>query len=281
MRLSIRLPLAALLATAAATGCTTAATGEKAPGGPAAAAVARAARNTEAVPSLRYLVTGRMPEPGRVRIEGRVGTTPSAARVKLITLAGADAGTAELRLVDGHVYQSMSKQGVTQEAVPGKHWIDFGTTGRFRSGGGLKMDVGGLRDQAGRNPAREAAFLGAAEDIHRVGTETVDRARTTHYTGTVTVDGLRGWLKGRTGPGHAGRKQSLDTYAKMGVLDLTLDVWIDGRDRVKRQRVQGFGRHGELDLTATFSEYGTPVTVEKPSAGDTVDIQKPPAKGRG
>ena len=57
--------------------------------------------------------------------------------------------------------------------------------------------------------------------------------------------------------------------------ELTLDVWIDGDDRVRRLRTQGFGRHGELDLTVTFLDYGKPVTIRAPRPGDTADLRKP------
>ena len=52
-------------------------------------------------------------------------------------------------------------------------------------------------------------------------------------------------------------------------------MWIDGDDRIKRLRTQGVGRHGVLDLTHTFVEYGKPLTVEAPRPGDTLDLRKP------
>ncbi|WP_225835517.1 hypothetical protein [Streptomyces sp. NK08204] len=283
MKSSIRMPLAALTAALVATvaGCTAAADGDKAPGRPQAAAVDKAVRRTEAVGSLRYRITGRVPGQ-RLGIEGATGAKPATGRIRITYLGSPDADTAvELRLVDGHLYESMSEHGVPQK-THGKHWADFGSTTDVRSYGGLKMDMSGMRDQATQNPAREAAFLTAAENIRRTGTETVGKTRTTHYTGTVTVHDLRSRLKGLGGPGRAGRKRSLDMYAQMGVDELTLDVWIDGQDRVRRQRIRGFGRHGELDLTATFRGYGKPVSVARPPAGDTVVVPAPAApKARG
>ncbi|MGW0769856.1 hypothetical protein [Streptomyces sp. NPDC002676] len=270
---SIRVPLAVLAAllTAGLAGCTTAADGEKAPGGPEAAAVDKAVRRSEAAGSLHYRTTGRVPGQ-RLTVEAATGTRPAAAQMRISYLDGADASMlVEFRLVDGHLYESMSEHGVVKK-TQGKHWADFGTTAHFHTGGGLRMDMSGMRDTAAQNPVREAAFLTAAEDIRRTGTETVDKARTTHYTGTVTVHDLRSWLKGQEGPGRAGRKRSLDAYAQMGVDELTLDVWIDSQDHVKRQRVRGFGRHGELDLTVTFRGYDKPVGVAKPPAGDTVVV---------
>ncbi|MFF8725581.1 hypothetical protein ACF073_03680 [Streptomyces sp. NPDC015171] len=281
MRPRLRLPLAALLVLAGTAGCTSATTadGEKAPQGSAAAAVTRAARTTEDAGSLRYRVTGRMPEQGRISTEGWVGTQPSAGRVRITTLGGAHPGTLELRMVGGHLYASLPADGVRESH--GRHWLDFGPTAKFRSGGGLRMDMTAMRDEAGRNPAREAAFLAGAGNLRRAGTGTVGGTRTTHYTGTAGVDALRDRPAEPDGPGRTGLRRSLDAYAKLGVDELRLDVWIDGRDRVRRQRVRGFGRHGELDLTVTFGDFGRPVSVSAPAPRDTVDIRKPAEKSAG
>ncbi|MFJ6084213.1 LppX_LprAFG lipoprotein [Streptomyces sp. NPDC092369] len=239
----------------------------------AAAAVARAARATEGVPSVHYRISGRIPEQGQVETEASVAAKPARARMVTTSRADGNAGKAELRLVDGVLYQSMTENGVAQQ-THGRHWADFGPDARFTAGSGLKMDVGGLRDQVGRNPARDAAFLAAADDVRRTGTETVAGSRTTHYTGTATLDHLRDLVTGKA-------KADLAQYKTLGVDELTLDVWVDGDDHVRRLRTQGFGRHGELDLTVTLLDFGTPVTVRAPAADDTVDLREQAGKSRG
>ncbi|MDH6217585.1 LppX_LprAFG lipoprotein [Streptomyces pseudovenezuelae] len=241
----------------------------------AAAAVARAARATEGVPSVHYRVSGRIPEQGQVESEASVAAKP--ARARMVTSSRDDGKTteAELRIVDGVLYQRASENGVAQQAH-GRHWADFGPDAKFTAGGGLRMDVSGLRDQVGRNPARDAAFLAAAAagDVRRTGTETVAGTRTTHYTGTAALDDLRDSVTGKA-------KADLAQYEKLGVDELTLDVWVDGDDHVRRLRTQGFGRHGELDLTVTLLDFGKPVTVRAPAADDTVDLRAPAKESRG
>ncbi|MFI1162176.1 hypothetical protein ACH4UM_00870 [Streptomyces sp. NPDC020801] len=274
----LRLPLAAVLLAFCAAGCGTGGTGRSA--APSAAdAVLRAAEKTERAASLRYRMTGRMPEQGRVRAEAVIGAEPPVARVRMTVLGGDQPGTWELRLADGRLYESLPGHEVRQ--AHGRHWIDFGPTAKFRTGGGMKLDVAGLRDQAGRNPAREAAFLAASDDVRRVGAETVEGVHTTHYSGTAGLDRLRAWSQRQDRTARERRGPSLDGYTRMGLDRLTLDVWVDDTGRVKRVRTQGFGRHGELDLTVTFYDYGRPVTVRAPAAGDAVDLRKPPGKPRG
>ncbi|KUM74086.1 hypothetical protein [Streptomyces curacoi] len=277
MRLSVRaaVPAAALLLA----GCGAGGGAEQSADPPAAEAVARAAQKSAEVTSLRYRVTGRMPERGRIADEASVRTEPTAARLKTVNLSGEHRGETELRLVGGVLYGSVTDDMI--EELGGRHWISYGPAAEFTTHGGLRMDVGGLRDQVSRNPAREAAFLASAEDVRQTGAEKVDGTDTTHYAGTATVDELRASLKEAGDKAtRAGRDSSLDQYEKLGVDELTLDVWVDRDDRVKRLRTQGFGRHGELDLTFTFLGYGEPVTVRAPRAGDTADLRKPLKKNK-
>lgn len=270
MRLSVRaaVPAAVLLLA----GCAGGADAEQ--DASAADAVARAVEKTEGVTSLHYKVTGRFPDRGRIADEGTVRTKPVTAGLRTANLSGAERGETELRLVDGVLYGSAT--GDMVEEMGGRHWISYGPAAHFTTHGGLRMDVGALRDSVTRNPAREAAFLAVAPDAKRVGDEKVDGTGTTHYTGTAAVDELRASLdEVEDKAAREGRRRSLDQYEKAGVDELTLDVWIDGDDRVRRLRTQGFGRHGELDLTVTFLDYGKPVTVRAPRPDDTADLRKP------
>jgi hypothetical protein len=218
-------------------------------------------------------LSGRVPEQGRIETEASVGTKPAMACLTTSTIGGEHPSVFELRLVDGVLYERQSENSVPQQ-VHGRHWAGFRATDRFTAAGCLKMDTGGLRDQAGGNPARETAFLAAADDVRRAGPEKVDGVATTHYTGTANLDDLRSAPRGK-------EKNGLLRYDRLGVDKLTLDVWIDGDDHVKRLRTQGMGRHGELDTTVTFLDFGRPVTVRALAAGDTVDLVKQSKKGRG
>ncbi|MFG1668043.1 hypothetical protein [Streptomyces sp. Y7] len=276
MRLSVRaaaragVPAAVLLLA----GCATGAGAERTAGGTSAAdAVARAVEETENVTSLHYKVTGRFPERGRIADEGTVRTKPVTGSLRTATLSGAERGETELRLVDGVLYGSAT--GDMAGEIGGRHWISYGPAAHFTTHGGLRMDVGALRDSVTRNPAREAAFLAGAPDVKRVGDEEIDGGDTTHYTGTAAVDELRASLADvEDKAAREGRERSLDQYEKAGVDELTLDVWIDGDDRVRRLRTQGFGRHGELDLTVTLLD-DRPVTIRAPRPDDTADLRKP------
>ncbi|MGX1271753.1 LppX_LprAFG lipoprotein [Streptomyces phaeoluteigriseus] len=259
------LGLSALLVT----GC--AAASQDAAGGgdteAAATAVARAARKTEQVGSLRYRMTGRMPEEGRLRAEAAMAVKPPAMSLRTTILGGPGKGEGEVRLVDGVVYV-----GSDEATEDGKHWMKFGAPGSSDTPSGVKVDTAPMADKVRRNPALESTFLTAAEDLRKTGTETVDGVTTTHYEGTATIDEIRASYRDEAKSVRQLREQALAQYEKLGVDEMDMDVWIDESGRTKQQRFQGFGRKGQLDLTVTFLDFDKPVTVQAPPASDTVDL---------
>lgn len=259
------LGLSALLVT----GCAAASEGAADGGDPkaAATAVARAAEKTEQLGSLRYRMTGRMPEEGRIRAEAAMAVKPPAMSLRTTVLGGPDKGVGEVRLVGGVLYV-----GSDEATEDGKHWMRFGAPGSSDTPSGVKVDTTSMADKVRRNPAHESTFLTAADDLRTTGAETVDGVTTTHYEGTAGVDEIRASYRDEARSVRQRREQSLAQYEKLGVDELDMDVWIDEAGRTKQLRLQGFGRHGQLDLTITFLDFGKPVTVQAPPASDTFDL---------
>ncbi|MFG3031110.1 LppX_LprAFG lipoprotein [Streptomyces sp. NPDC048253] len=256
-------------------GCAAAGGTESGGDSAAAAAVTRAAEKAEKAVSLRYGMTGRTPEEGRITAEAAIGVAPPAMSLKSTVLSGPDQGTGEFRLVGGVLYV-----GTDEADENGKHWIKFGAPGSSDTPSGIKVDTGTMVDRVRDNPSHEGGFLAAAEDLKKAGSETVDGVRTTHYTGTATVDDIRASYKDEDNSVRQRTEKSLAQYEKQGVDELTMDLWVDAEDRTRQLRVQGFGRHGELDLTLTFRDFGKPVTVKVPAASDTLDMAEELKKAR-
>ncbi|MEU4876720.1 hypothetical protein [Streptomyces sp. NPDC021608] len=274
MRSSVgALGLSALLIT----GCGAVGGSDGADGGDtaAAAAVARAAQKAEEPVSLRYRMSGRTPEEGRIKGEAAIGVKPPAMSLKSTVLSGDDRGTGEFRLVGGVLYVGSDEAG-----QGGKHWVKFGAPSRSGTPSGLKADTGAMADRVRDNPSHESGFLAAADDLKKAGVETVGGVSTSHYTGTATVDAIRASYKDDAADVRRRTEKSLAQYEKLGVDELTMDLWVDAQDRTRQLRMQGFGRHGQLDLTLAFSDFGKPVTVKAPSASDTLDMAEELRKAR-
>lgn len=232
-----------------------------------AAAVAKAAANTEDITSLHYRMTGRVPEEGRVTAEASMSMKPLAMSMRMTAAdSGAD-GPVEMRVVDGAMYVGGGKP---DPEMDGKSWIKFDTSAP-EAGTGSAGDPF-ADSQADRNPAAESTFLTGSKNVKKVGDETVEGVKTTHYKGSVTLDSLRKTLKGEDKAVREQREKSLRQYEKMGVDALTMDAWIDGEHRTRQFRLRGTADKGPLDMTITFLDYNKPVTVKAPPAKDTADL---------
>ena len=233
-----------------------------------AAAVAEAAKNTEEIDSLRYRMTGRVPEEGRIKAEAQMQLKPALAMSMKMTALdqGAD-GSAEIRLVDKAMYIGGGPEAAKE--MDGKSWLKFDLEAM---GAGDDLNQLGGAARAEQNPATESTFLTGAEDVEKVGTATVEGVETTHYKGTVALADLEKTLGDEDEATREKRQESLEQYEKMGVDELAMDMWVDGDDRPKQFRMRGEADKGPLDMTITFLGINEPVKVAAPPAEDTADL---------
>ncbi|MFD8066687.1 LolA-like protein [Streptomyces parvulus] len=271
MKTSVRVPVgasvAALLLAAGAVGCSGGA--EESPEMTPAAAVAKAAKNTEEIETIRYRMTGRTPEEGRVKAEAQMQLEPEPAMsMKMTALDQGGGQSAEIRLVDKAMYIGGGAEAVKE--MDGKSWMKFDLAAL--GAGGEELDQLGSASQADKNPATESTFLTGAKDVEKVGTETVDGVETTHYKGTVTLADLEKTLDGEDKATREKRQKSLEQYEKMGLDKLTMDMWVDGDEHTKQFRMRGDAAKGPLDMTITFLGFNEPVKVTAPPAKDTMDL---------
>jgi hypothetical protein len=256
--------LGALLLAAGAVGCGS----EESPEMTPAAAVAKAAKNTEDITSLQYRMKGTVPESGRVTGEASMRLKPTIAMSMKMQAPDQAAGEAvEIRLVDKAMYLGGGAEMAKE--MDGKRWLKFDLSG---SDAAKDLDKMGSTSQAEQNPAAESTFLTGAKDVKKVGSEKVDGVETTHYTGTVTLADLRASLKDSKAETREQREKSIKQYEKLGVDKLTMDMWVDGEDHTKQFRMKGQADKGPMDMTITFLDYNKPVTVKAPPANEVADL---------
>jgi hypothetical protein len=245
-----------------------------------AVAVAEAARHSEGISSLRYRVAGTLPEKGRVEAEASMNTEPSVMGMRMTTDDKGEERRLEVRFVGDVMYVGGSALG--SEMADGKGWVRA-EPAAWGQGSWDNNSYGVLPSELQGNPAVQATLLTGSKDLRAAGSETVEGARTTHYRGTVTGDGLRA---ARDAAGKESRRQrieSLDQFIALHIDGaLTVDLWVDEDNRTQRFRLRGDTRdirdsrgvtEGErLDLTITFLDVDRPVSVEAPPAEDTADI---------
>jgi hypothetical protein len=258
--------LCALLLAAGAVGCGS----EESPEMTPAAAVAKAAKNTEDITSLQYRMKGTVPESGRVEGEASMRLKPTIAMSMKMKAPDQGAGeTVEIRLVDKAMYLGGGAEMAKE--MDGKRWLKFDLSG---SDAAKDMDRMGSTSQAEQDPAAQSTFLTGAKDVKKVGSEKVEGVETTHYTGTVTLDDLRASLKDGKAETRKQREKSIKQYEKLGVDKLTMDMWVDGEDHTKQFRMKGQADKGPMDMTITFLDYNKPVTVTAPPAKEVADLSE-------
>uniref|UniRef100_UPI0031D24EC0 hypothetical protein n=1 Tax=Streptomyces hawaiiensis TaxID=67305 RepID=UPI0031D24EC0 len=248
--------------------------------------VAKAAENAERIKSLHYRVTGTVPEKGRLKAEASMRREPAAMRMTMNAAGQGADGRMEIRFVDEVMYVGGS--AIDSGKLRGKSWFsaDPAVWGR---GAVDNESYRVLPTQLEGNPAAQSTILTAAKGVRRIGTETIDGTRATHFKGTVTGRGIRAARD--AAPNKAARERqinNLDQFMMLRIDDtLTVDLWIGDDGRTKQFRMRGDARatrggtdgrplefvDGDpLDLTFTFLDVDQPVTVEAPPSEDTADL---------
>ncbi|MFG2526670.1 hypothetical protein [Streptomyces sp. NPDC048516] len=249
--------------------CTTSGDHTAAPGSINAtpvAAVQKAVDKGTGLNSVSYRLSGRVP--GQGTVDGKVSFSmrPRAIDMRMKASGGKEEGEFSVRLVGDAVY--LGGGGKATAALGGKHWIKFAMKGK---GAG---PLGGMQQQADQDPAAQASLLSQSDDVKKVGEETVDGVRTSHYAGVVEVADLLDKQGAKSGLDAERRKKVIEQYQQLGVSKLTLDMWVGPGDRTVKFRERAQTAQGPLDVAIRFFGVNKPVTVQVPPAADTVDLEQ-------
>ncbi|KRV48993.1 hypothetical protein AQ490_22000 [Wenjunlia vitaminophila] len=236
-----------------------------------AAAIKKAAQHNEQITSLTFRMSGEVPGTGTLEGQSSMAMDPPAMQMKMKVDDGTTEGSGEveIRLVDGAMYMSGGEEAASET---GAQWLKFDMAAMEEAGGQNPLDE--LGGQTNENPAEESNFMTEADDVKEVGAERVDGVKTTHYTGTITMDALRKSLDGQDAEVRERRESKLEEYEKLGVDVLTMDMWIDESGHTKQFRTRADAKEGPMDVTITFLEMNKPVVVEAPPAAETLDMSE-------
>jgi hypothetical protein len=208
-----------------------------------------------------------LPLLGRATVSGE-GSFDNAKQAMDVTLNvnGIGAGmptSVELRLLQQAMYVQLEGLPAGGQLPNGKSWVKVDLERALKK---LGVDLANLG--VGQSPTGVLAQLRGSTNTQKVGTETVDGVRTTHYRGTVDVQDA---LDQATAKERKTLQRLLDEAKAHGVdaTSTTFDVWV-GDDGLVRRLTQRVGNVGHL--TMTFSDYGEPVHIEAPAADATVDL---------
>ncbi|MFH8488003.1 hypothetical protein [Streptomyces longisporoflavus] len=173
----------------------------------------------------------------------------------------------DYRYLKNGFYANMGDKFAAQ-AGGGKHWIeyDYATLAEISGAAG-----DAFKDQMQNStPNQSVKMLLASGDVKRVGEETVRGTKTTHYSGTVDAADFTGK---NTDLDAEQMEELRKQFKQVGLSKQTIDIWVDGDDLLVKKAEKGEMADGEFSQTAYYSDYGTPVSVEKPAASDTMSFK--------
>ncbi|WP_405608412.1 hypothetical protein [Streptomyces sp. NBC_00076] len=173
----------------------------------------------------------------------------------------------EQRVVDGIIYQKppAGQRGTLPE---GKAWMKIDPARLPRSGSGDSR----LSDPV--EPFGYVEKLGSGK-VTKVGTETVNGTRTTHYRVNIDVSTLA----------RGDRGQAQELRRQLGTSSIPVDLWLDEEGRLRQETVRLSLRplrdssptdredtRVSSTTTLRFDDFGTRVGVEAPPSAQTADV---------
>jgi hypothetical protein len=216
--------------------------------------------------SMKMKMTEVVPKTGTITSTGETSRSPFAARMTMSNpQLTKSLGSASIQVLMNSttMYMNVGASGAKQ--LGGKHWMkmDFASLGA--TGKALSDEI---NKSNGQDPTATVKLLTSSGDVKKVGQETVDGVRATHYAGTVDVKKLAAQAGVSTG-----LKALVAQAGQLGMTTEKVDMWIDSRNLPVRVSETSSTAQGPIDITIDYSDYGNiPVTITAPPAGDTLDL---------
>ncbi|MBG6086381.1 hypothetical protein [Actinomadura viridis] len=206
---------------------------------------------------------------GRIHATGQFRLKPTltfSARLDEVSRGGQAVPAAKGQAVyTGDVLYAKVPQ-LAQFVSGGKPWVKVDVN---KAGQMAGFDIKGLVDQVRKvNPAEQTKMFTGSKDVRRVGEETVDGVKTTHYAGTVTVRDALDKLDART-------RAEVRGWFPQGADDekIGFDLWTDGDQLPRKLVTKGDPARGQSGtVTVLYSDYGKSFSVNPPPADQVGEL---------
>jgi hypothetical protein len=251
--------------------------------------VAKAATVSNQAPGMRMLLSMRisgaaLPAPitatggGAFDTVGRTGSFKLALDLGSIPQVAQALGTSTMQLreiVDGqNVYVKFPPALASSSGLNGKPWAKINLAKEAQAAG-----VPGLSsltsNPASSDPTQFLRYLRAASGgVTKVGSDTVDDVRTTHYRARIQLDRVPDTFPPAL---RSEARQTISALEKLGHFDaLPVNVWIDREHLVRRMAFAinetVSGQSFSLVLRIDIPEYGPQPAPQLPPIGQVADL---------
>ncbi|RGD60153.1 hypothetical protein DR950_22275 [Kitasatospora xanthocidica] len=149
----------------------------------------------------------------------------------------------------------------------GPRWVRYTTADMAKASGGATDQL------QSADPVQGVRTLIAGGKVTEVGPETVNGKATTHYSGVISAADLAiASTQGITQAQADRIKKGLDAA---GIASEQVDVWVDADKLVVKRTEQAESKVGAVNVSVSYSDYGTPVIAATPvDYIDLADLQK-------
>jgi len=176
-------------------------------------------------------------------------------------------GGMQMRLVGKAMYMKIPQL----QKMTGKPWLKI-SYDQMSQKSGMSFDQIMKQAQQQADPASMTQMLTESKDVKKVGTEDVAGTSTTHYTGTVDVTQAMNKMDAKYRKKMSKQLKSLK--------NAKFDLWSDDQQLPRKVTMHGKIGGGTYKATQMFSDFGKPVHIAAPPAGQ-VGNMKDMAKGVG
>src|SRR5438067_2308558 len=185
--------------------------------------------------------------------------------LNLPDLLGSGPTSIEMRMLFPVMYMQFNGLPAAQQLPNGKTWVKIDLHQQLKK---LGVDLQQLQMSGNQSPGDALAQLRGSKDAKKIGTETIDGVRTTHYRAKVDLNKA---LAKATPRERRAIKRLLRSAKQQGfdAAPTRVDVWV-GDDGLVRRLTERLGGAGTV--TMTFSDYGAPVQIDVPPADETIDL---------
>ncbi|CAM5254226.1 putative lipoprotein [Streptomyces spiroverticillatus] len=216
---------------------------------------------------------------GTMEMSGTLGWDPTVLDMTMkptgaLAPKGGDKGPDRIRMImrDNVMYMDLGAKAAAE--MDGKRWMKMDLNEAAKAGGGAGALTGGM-DNANQDPSRQIGMLLESPNLQHVGAENVGGVATQHYKGTLTVAEMLKTNKDadRQLTGKE-REELLANMNKAGIKGYDTDVWVDDKGYPAKMVVGMDSAKGRVNITMTYTDYGTKASVEVPPADQTLDFVK-------
>ncbi|MEU2181096.1 hypothetical protein [Streptomyces thermolilacinus] len=220
---------------------------------------------------------GAAGEAGTMEMNGVLGWEPGVMDItmkgsSLLGAQGNGPDAMRMIMVDEIMYMHMGEK--LPADLDGKEWLklDFKALAAKSGDAAVQKQLTGGLDNMNQDPAKQLALLLDSPNLKHVGPEKVDGVEAQHYKGSLTVEEMLAANKSLSVLSQKERDEMVAKMKEGGMTSYDTEVWVNKDGYPVKMDVGMQTPAGKIQVSATYSDYGTKAAVQAPPPAKTFDF---------